>query len=112
MVKDPAGATTVGTRWREDVRLAPGCWMHVESVVTEAEEPARLGMDFRSHWFTGHLTYEIVGTAGSSILRQREALRPRALPRMAVPFVERRLGPRLERRPRDIKGLLERSSAQ
>src|SRR5512132_3330658 len=48
MIKDPAGPTTVGTQWHEYVSLAPGCWLHIESVVTEANEPTRLGMDFHN----------------------------------------------------------------
>jgi hypothetical protein len=77
MVKRPAGRTAVGTRWQEYVRLAPGCWMRIESVVTKADEPVRLGMDFQSSWFTGHLTYEITGTADGSTLHHHETLRPR-----------------------------------
>lgn len=53
LVKEPAGATTIGTRWHEWVRLAPGCWLYVESVVSELEPPIRYGMDFRSRWLSG-----------------------------------------------------------
>jgi hypothetical protein len=57
MTKIPAGPTAAGTRWHEQVRLMPGWWMTVDSVVTDIDEPAVLGMDFRSSWCTGHLTY-------------------------------------------------------
>ena len=107
MIKDPAGPTTVGTQWHEHVRLAPGCWLHIESVVTEADEPRRLGMDFHSVWFTGHLTYEIDGTKDGSVLHHRETLRPRLLLRPFAAFIEQGLRPQLERRLEDIKQLLE-----
>src|SRR5512132_2228070 len=68
MVKDPPGPTTVGTHWHEPVRLPPGYWMHVESVVSDIEEPRQLGMDFWSPWFTGHVTYNIEPTADGSVL--------------------------------------------
>jgi hypothetical protein len=77
MVKDPPGPTRVGTVWREAVRLVPGLWLHVDSVVTEAQPPHRLGMDARSPWFTGHLTYEVKPAEDGSVLRQREELVPR-----------------------------------
>jgi hypothetical protein len=47
MEKDPAGQTAVGTRLHEAVRLAPGCWFHIASIVTELEPPTRLSMDFK-----------------------------------------------------------------
>jgi hypothetical protein len=107
VIKDPAGPTTVGTQWHEHVRLAPGCWLHIESVVTEADEPRRLGMDFHNVWFTGHLTYEIDGTDNGSVLHHQETLRPRLLLRPFAPFIEQGLRPQLERRLEDIKQLLE-----
>jgi hypothetical protein len=30
MLKDPSGATAVGTRWHEAVRIAPGCWLRID----------------------------------------------------------------------------------
>jgi hypothetical protein len=53
MEKTPFGPTGVGTRWHEAVRFAPGCWLHIESVVTELEPPKRLSMDFTTRWFIG-----------------------------------------------------------
>lgn len=107
MIKEPAGPTVVGTRWHEWVSIAPLCRLRTESVVTDARAPARLGMDFSSRWFTGHLTYDIDRADGGSILRQRETLRMRAPLRWSGQAVGRRLRPRLEERLRDITLLLE-----
>ncbi len=111
MVKEPSGPTAVGTRWREQVRIVPGCWLHVESVVTQIAEPSRLGMDFHSRWFGGHLTYEIEADAGGSLLRQEETLQPRGpvlwLEKIIEPYLRRQLMHRLQ----DIRQLLERETA-
>jgi hypothetical protein len=72
MVKEPVGPTAVGTCWHEWVRVAPGCRLHTESVVSDVQEPYQLGMDFHSLWFTGHLTYDIEPAAEGSILHHRE----------------------------------------
>jgi uncharacterized protein YndB with AHSA1/START domain len=109
MVKEPSGPTTVGTRWHERVRVAPGCWMRVESVVSQVDEPYRLAMDFRSRWLSGHLTYDIEPAAEGSILHHRETVRPSALLRWLSPFIERRMRPRLIERLADIKAILEAS---
>lgn len=74
MTKTPVGPTDVGTRWHEQVRMAPGLWMRIESSVTAAEPPALLGMDFSSLWFTGHLDYRIEPTSEGCVLRQQERL--------------------------------------
>jgi hypothetical protein len=42
--------------------------MHVESVVSDVEDPHQLEMDFWSPWFTGHLTYKIEPRADGSVL--------------------------------------------
>lgn len=107
MVKEPPGRTRVGTRWHEAVRLAPGLWLHIESVVTDVVEPARLGMDFRTLWFTGHLTYDIEPSDGGSVLHQREILMMRALLRWAGRPVGRRLRGHVVERLQDIKTVLE-----
>jgi Polyketide cyclase / dehydrase and lipid transport len=110
MVKEPAVPTAVGTRWHERVRIAPGLWLHVESVVTDVARPARLGMDFHSKWFTGHLTYEIQPDTSGSLLCQRETLQPRGplrwLDRVIEPYLRRQLVRRLQ----DIRQLLERET--
>jgi hypothetical protein len=107
MVEEPAGPTTEGTVWHESVRLLPGLWLHVLSVVTEARPPHRLGMDFRSPWFTGHLTYEIEPAGSGSLLRQREELVPGWLLRPLGGFLSRQLRPRLLRRLDDVGRVLE-----
>lgn len=107
MVKDPTGPTSLGTRWHEAVRLAPGCWFHIESVVSELDPPHLLGMDFSSRWLAGHLTYLIEPSAEGSILRQQETVRSRALPRWLLPAVGRSMRPRLQQRLADIKQILE-----
>jgi uncharacterized protein YndB with AHSA1/START domain len=107
MGKGPAGQTAVGTRWHEAVRLAPGCWFRIECIVTELEPPRRLGMDFSTRWFGGHLSYEIEPAPGGSILHHRETLRPRAL----LPWLPAIIAPRLRmhvvERLADIRDLLE-----
>jgi polyketide cyclase/dehydrase/lipid transport protein len=107
MTKIPASPTAVGTRWHEQVRLVPGWWMSVDSVVTEMQEPVLLGMDFRSIWWTGHLTYSVEATPEGSILRQRETLRPRWPLRWLAARVDAGLRPRLLKRLAEIRALLE-----
>lgn len=109
MVKEPSGPTTVRTRWHEWVRVAPCCWMRVESVVSQIDEPYQLAMDFRSRWLSGHLTYDIEPAPDGSILHQRETVRPRALLRWISPSIERSMRPRLIERLADIKAILEAS---
>ncbi|GAB4585586.1 SRPBCC family protein [Nocardia sp. IFM 10818] len=107
MDKEPPGPTMPGTRWHEAVRIAPGCWLHVENIVSEVHEPHLLGIDFRSRWLTGHLDYAIEPVADGSTLHQRETLRLRAFGRWLGPLIERRLRPRLAERLADIKAILE-----
>ena len=111
MVKEPSGPTAPGTRWHEQVRIVPGFWLRIESVVTQIAEPSRLGMDFHSPWFAGHLTYVIQADAGGSLLRQEETLHPRGpilwLEKIIEPYLRRQLLRRLQ----DIRHLLERETA-
>lgn len=109
MTKEPAGSTTIGTRWHERVRILPGYWLRVESVASTVDQPIRLGMDFDSLWFTGHLTYDIEPVPGGCILHQREVLRPRWLLGWMRSFIGRGLRPRLIERLDDIKRLVEAS---
>ena len=110
MAKQPSGPTARGTRWHEQVRIAPGLWLRIDSIVTQIEKPCLLGMDFHSHWFAGHLTYEIQAEAGGSVLRQHETLRPRGpmlwLEKIIEPYLRRQLVRRLQ----DIRHLLERET--
>jgi hypothetical protein len=109
MVKEPTGPTTAGTRWHKAVRVAPPCWLHVESVVTHVNEPYQLGMDFHSPWLAGHLTYDIEPAPDGSILHHRETVRPHRLLRWLSPRIERRMRPRILERLADIKDILEAS---
>jgi hypothetical protein len=106
MAKEPAGPAAVGTRWHEQVRIMPGCWLHIESVVTQIAAPSLLGMDFRSRWFTGHLTYEIEPEGGGSLLRQRETLHPYWPVRWLGEIIEPYLRRQLVRRLHDIRQIL------
>ena len=110
MAKQPSGPTARGTRWHEQVRIAPGLWLRIDSIVTQIEKPSLLGMDFHSHWFVGHLTYEIQAEAGGSVLRQHETLRPRRPMRWLEKLIEPYLRRQLERRLQDIRQLLEREA--
>ncbi len=79
----------------------------MDSVVTEIGEPAVLGMDFRSFWCAGHLTYTIEATPAGSILHQRETLRPRWPLRWLAGWVYARLRPHLLTRLAEIQARLE-----
>ena len=108
MVKEPLGATRIGTRWHERVRLLPGWWLRIESVVTELREPNLLGMDFRSRPWSGHLTYEI-STDGDrgSVLHHHEILRVhRPLSALTRP-IGRALERHIRERLADLRLVLE-----
>ncbi len=107
MVKEPSGPTTTGTRWHEWVRLAPGCWSYVESVVTDVRPPYLLAMDFRSRWLTGHLDYLVEPAAAGCVLHQREWVRLPPLLRWSGRLLERSMRPHLVERLADIKTILE-----
>jgi hypothetical protein len=64
--------------------LLPGCWLRIEDIVTEMEPPARLGIDFATRSFGGHLTYEIETTQDGCVLHHRETLRPARLAALAA----------------------------
>lgn len=110
MVKEPTGPTAPGTRWHEQVRIAPGCWLHIENVVSETNAPSRLGIDFRSRLLTGHLTYVIEAAGEGSVLHHRETLHTHVLIRWLRPLIERRLRARSAERLTDIKTILETPS--
>ena len=71
------------------------------------EPPARLGIDFATGWFGGHLTYEIETTQDGCVLHHRETLRPRALlpwlPAVIAPPLMRHVAERLD----DIRAYAE-----
>ena len=111
MVKEPDGPTSVGTRWHEQVRLLPGYWLHVESVVTEVEEPVRLSMDFSSRWFAGRMAYELTPTADGCVLRQREVIRPCRRMALLGGLLGRSRRRHVGQRLQDIKRVLEERGA-
>jgi hypothetical protein len=90
----------------------PGCWLTIESVVTELLEPTLLGMDFRSRPWSGHLTYVVEARGdGGSVLRHRETLRVRGpLAPLTTP-IGRRLRTHIQQRLLDLKAVLEEGSA-
>ena len=106
MSKDPPGPTTRGTRWHESVRFAPGLWMHVESVVTEAARPQALAMTFHSRWWSGDLRYGITGTSQGCVLRHREVLVPTLVLQPVTGVIERRLRVTIQERLHDIRDVL------
>jgi len=110
MTKHPSTATRVGTRWDERVRIAPGWWMSIQSVVTDIRQPSLLGMDFSSVMLYGHLTYTINATPEGTTLQQRETVRLRWPLRWLATRVERRLRARLIRRLAELRDLLEADS--
>ena len=82
------------------MRIAPGCWLRIENIVKEMEQLARLGIDFTTRWFGGHLTYQIETTQDGCVLHHRETLRPRALlpwlPAVVAPPLRRHVAERLD----------------
>lgn len=111
MSKTPPGTTHVGTRWHEQVRVAPGLWMRIDSTTTDASPPHALGMDFSSTWFVGRLDYEIREAPEGSVLRQRETMRLRGPLAPLALQVDRSLRPRLLDRLADIRDVAESRSA-
>jgi deazaflavin-dependent oxidoreductase (nitroreductase family) len=107
MVKGPPTETSVGTRWHEPVRPAPGLWLHIESAVTEVEPPHLLGMDFTTRWFSGHLTYTLEPIGDGTRLYQHERLRPRLMRQVLNPLLGRQLQVHVEERLMDLKHVLE-----
>ena len=112
MSKDPPGPTRAGTRWHESVRFAPGTWLHVESVVTQAVRPALLAMAFHCRWWSGELRYEITPTSRGCLLRHRETLTPAPLLQPLAGSIGRRLRVRIHERLGDIHDLLLASRQQ
>lgn len=107
MTKHPSTATRVGTRWDERVKIVPGWWMSIESIVTDIRPPNSLAMDFHSAWLYGHLAYTITPSAQGVTLQQRETVHLRSPLRWFSARVERRLRTRLSRRLADLRDLLE-----
>jgi len=112
MEKIPAGPTTVGTRWRELVRLAPFLTMTVWSEVTAIEPGWRLELSFRGPGMTGWILYSIEPNEGGCVLRQRETLTPHGPLRLVAGPVDRMLRPRITERLEAIRDGLERQASR
>lgn len=107
MAKMPPGPTRVGTRWREVIRLGPGLRMTMWSEATAVEADRLLAVRFWGGSMRGELRYTLDERAGRTVLRQQESL---ATVGWLTPFeglVTAMLVPRLRRRLRDIRDLLE-----
>jgi len=107
MTKHPSTATRVGTRWDERVKIAPGWWMSIQSIVTDIRPPNVLGMDFHSAWLYGHLAYTIAPSPEGTTLQQRETVHLRWPLRWFSTRVECRLHAQLVRRLAELRDLLE-----
>jgi uncharacterized protein YndB with AHSA1/START domain len=107
MTKHPSTATRVGTRWDERVKIAPGLWMSIKSIVTDIQPPKLLGMDFHSAWLYGHLAYTIAPSTEGTTLHQRETVHLRWPLRWFSTRVASRLRAQLSRRLADLRDLLE-----
>ena len=105
--KVPAGPTTVGTRWREVVKLAPGVRMTVWSTVTAIEPGRLLAETFTSAWMHGTLEYTVSPTGNGTLLRQRETLTPKGPLRLFDRPIAAMLRPALVKRLEDVRDLLE-----
>jgi hypothetical protein len=110
MVKLPSTATRLGSWWDEHVRLIPGVWLTIQSVVTELEEPTTMGMDFHSRWFDGHLTYTLQPSGSNTTLHQHETIRLRWPLSWFPGHVERTLRKQLGTRLVEIRSLAETES--
>lgn len=107
MTKHPSTATRVGTRWDERVKIAPGWWMSIQSVVTDIRPPNVLGMDFHGAWLYGHLAYTITPSPEGTTLHQRETVHLRWPLRWFSTRVESHLSAQLSRRLADLRDTLE-----
>lgn len=105
--KSPPGPTTIGTSWREVVRLGPGLRMLIVSTVIAIEPDRLLDMRFRSWWMRGRLAYLITPTADGCTLRQRERLLPRGPFRWFDGRIAAMLGPKVSWRLEAIRDKLD-----
>jgi hypothetical protein len=110
MEKIPAGPTTVGTRWREVIRLGPFLTMTMWSEVTAIESGRRLEERFHGPWITGRLAYSIEPHEGGSVLRQQQTITPQGLLRLLAGPMDRMFRPRVTARLEAIRDGLERDA--
>lgn len=107
MEKIPPGDTTVGTRWREVVRLGRRRTMTMWSEVTAIEPERLLAARFWGGSMRGTLTYTIRPDNGDAVLRQQESLTAVGWLRPFGWLVGRILTPRLHERLLHIRDELE-----
>jgi hypothetical protein len=110
MEKIPAGPTTVGTRWREVIRLGPFLTMVIWSEVTAIEPDRRLEERFDGPWITGRLVYSIEPGDGGCVLRQQQTITPHGPLRLAAGPMDRMFRPRITARLESIRDGLERDT--
>jgi hypothetical protein len=110
MEKIPAGPTTVGTRWREVIRLGPFLAMTMWSQVTAIEPDRRLEERFRGPWITGRLVYSIEPDEAGCVLRQRQTITPHGPLRLVAGPMDRMFRTRVTARLESIRAGLERDA--
>jgi hypothetical protein len=110
MEKIPVGPTTVGTRWREVIRLGPLLTMTMWSEVTAIEPDRRLEERFHGPWVTGQLVYSIEPDDGGCVLRQQQSITPRGPLRLVAGPMDRMFRPRVTARLQAIREGLERDA--
>lgn len=110
--KIPPGPTTVGTRFREVVRMGRLARMTIWTEVTAIEPDRLLGLRFRGPGMSGTIEYRIEPTAGGCTLRQVERLVPGGLLRIVSGPMRRMLEPRLAARLAAIRDRLEGGKAE
>lgn len=108
MEKIPPEHTTVGTRWREVIRLGPRLTMTMWSEVIDLEPGRRLVERFWGGHMTGTLSYSVTPVEGGSILTQHQTLATVGWLRPLDRMIAWMLRPRLSRRLQDIRSTLER----
>jgi hypothetical protein len=110
MEKIPPGPTTVGTRWREVIRLGPFLTMTMWSEVTAIEPDRRLEERFRGPWITGRLVYSIEPDEAGCVLRQRQTITPHGPLRLVAGLMDKMFRPRVTARLESIRVGLERDA--
>jgi uncharacterized protein YndB with AHSA1/START domain len=107
LVKTTPGPVSVGTRYREVVRMMPWYTEKILSTITRFEPPHYLEEDFNAGVMYGHLAYQIVPQEGGALLVQTEEMHFKGLLRLFEPMLKLMLLPRIETRLQDIKSELE-----
>jgi carbon monoxide dehydrogenase subunit G len=110
MEKSPPGATVVGTRWREVVRLGPGMTMTMWTEVDALEPPRLLALRFWGGNMRGRLAYTLTGAGGHTLLDQHETLDAAGPLRPFGPLISLMLTRRLRGRLLEIRHQLEHGS--